>query len=197
VFAKRKFIGVVAGCLVAGLGTARVCAAPLVTYNFGVAGNETTAENSPAFGPTTIDPNIVATAVQDGSGKVGIEISSAATAPAGAPYNRVDPQGNATSAATAVTNGVFFNFTLTPNNTMSLSDLQFDAERGGGGTPRGYDIRSSVDNFASDLATADLLTARPTYTHVTVDLTGAAFQNLSAPGHVSLLRLRPRRGQFG
>jgi len=173
----RKCFGFAAGLIVAGLASS--VSASLVTYNFGSPGQETTNETSPAFGPTTNDGNIVATAIQDTSGKVGIEISSAATTPVGAPYNRVDPQGNATSAANAVTNGVFFSFTVTPNASMSLTDLQFDAARGGSGTPRGYDVRSSVDNYATDLSTADLATIRPTYTHVSIDLTGAAYQNLT------------------
>lgn len=176
---RSKLLGLAAACFTAALAGSSHAA--LVTYTFGSPGQETTNETSPAFNPTTTDGNLVATAVQDTSNKVGIEISSAATTPAGAPFNRVDPQGNATSAAQAITNAVFFSFTVTPNASMSLTDLQFDAARGGGGTPRGYDIRSSVDNFATDLGTADLATVRPTYTHVTIDLSGAAFQNLTTP----------------
>jgi len=175
-FNSIKVAAILLGGMTFGAG-----ATPLVTYNFGTTGQETTVETSPAFNPTLTDPNVTATAIADTSTKVGIEISSAATTPVGAPFNRVDPQANATSAALAVTNGVYFSFTATPNAAMSLTDLQFDAARGGGGTPRGYDIRSSVDNFATDLSTADLATVRPVYTHVTVDLSGAAFQNLTAP----------------
>ena len=52
--------------------------------------------------------------------------------------------------------------------------------RGGGSTPRGYDVRSSVDNFAATLGTADVPTARPAFTAVSIDLSGSAFQNLAA-----------------
>jgi hypothetical protein len=177
---RLKIFSFAAGLIISGF-TCAAGAAPLVTYNFGSTGQESTNENSPAFNPTTTDGNIVATAVKDTSGKVGIEISSAATTPLGAPYNRVDPQNNANSASAAVTNGVYFSFTVTPNASMSLTNLQFDAARGGTGTPRGYDIRSSVDNYAATLGTADLATVRPAYTPVNIDLSAPAFQDLTAP----------------
>jgi hypothetical protein len=52
--------------------------------------------------------------------------------------------------------------------------------RGGAGTPRGYAVRSNADSFATNLSTADVQTVRPTYTPISIDLTGAAFQNLSS-----------------
>lgn len=63
---------------------------------------------------------------------------------------------------------------------MNFSNLTFNAARGGGATPRGYDIRSSVDNFASSLATEDLPTQRPNWTRVDVDLSATAFDNLTS-----------------
>jgi hypothetical protein len=164
-----------------GLFAQGAAGAPLVSYNFGALGQETTDETSTAFAPTTMAPGVTATPVQDTSGKVGIEISSAATTPVGAPFNRVDPQANATTAALAVSNGVYYSFTVTPTGSMSLTDLQFDIARGGAGTPRGYEVRSSVGNFATTLSGGDVLTVRPAYTHVNVDLTGPAFQNLTTP----------------
>jgi hypothetical protein len=166
-----------------GLITQGAAGAVLVSYNFGTAGQETTSETSPAFAPTSFSPDVTATAIQDTSNKVGIEISSAATAPASAPFNRVDPQGSANSQATAVSNGAYFSYTVTPvaGKNMSLTDFQFDVMRGGGSTPRGYVVRSSANNFATDLSAADVATVRPTFTHVNIDLTGASFQNLTDP----------------
>jgi hypothetical protein len=148
----------------------------LVNYQFGVPGQETTVETSPVFGPTSVLANLTATPVTDPMGTIGIEISSAATTPPGAPFLRVDPQGNSASAAIALTNNKYFEFTITPNAgfLLDLTSLTFDAARGGGGTPRGYVVRSSLNSFATDLATADLLTVRPTYTPVSIDLSGFA-----------------------
>ena len=62
------------------------------------------------------------------------------------------PNGNPT-AADAIANSAYFSFVVTPNagSLMDFSALTFDAARGGAGTPRGYEVRSSVDNFASTL----------------------------------------------
>jgi hypothetical protein len=111
---------------------------------------------------------------------VGIEISSAATTPPNAPFLRLDPQGNSPDLATALTNNKYYQFTLSAaaGFELDLSSLTFDVARGGGGTPRGYAVRSSADGFATNLSTADVLTVRPTYTPISIDLTGAAFQNL-------------------
>jgi hypothetical protein len=149
--------------------------AELLRYSFGATGQETTVETSPAYNATISGANLTASPVQDLNGQVGIEISSAATTPVGAPFLRVDPQGNSTSGAGAVTAGKYFEFTVTPdaNFALDLSSLTFDVTRGGGATPRGFLLRGSADNFASDLAGQDLTTARPTYTPISVTLPGA------------------------
>jgi hypothetical protein len=143
-------------------------AAELLKYTFGVAGQESTVETAPAFAATISAPNITATPVRDVNGQVAIEISSAATIPLDAPFLRVDPQGGSTNAAQAVTAGKYFEFTVTPNANfaLNLESLSYSVTRGGASTPRGYALRSSVDNFGANLATADLLTSRPTYTPV-------------------------------
>ena len=158
-------------------------AAVLASYAFGTPGQETTAENSPAFAPSSVAAGLTATPVTDPAGTVGIEISSAATTPPGAPFLRLDPQGNSATPDAAVTNNKYFEFALTANagNTLNLNSLEFDVARGGAGTPRGYVVRSSLDNFASNLAQADVGTVRPQYTHVLVPLsalnvTGATFR---------------------
>ena len=47
---------------------------------------------------------------------------------------------------------------------------------------RDYDIRSSLDGFATSLTgIVPIPTVRPTFTPVSVDLSGAPFQNLTSP----------------
>lgn len=94
-----------------------------------------------------------------------------------------NPASGATTAATAVTNNSYFSFTLTPTEgNMSLSSLTFKGARGGASTPRGYALRSSIDSYAANIATADFATQRTTWpaSDITVDLSGAAFQDIGA-----------------
>jgi hypothetical protein len=155
--------------------------AVLASYTFGNLGEETTVESSPAFAPSSVAAGLIATPVADPNGTVGIEISSAATTPPGAPFLRLDPQGNSPDPATAVTNNKYYEFSLTANagNTLNLTNIEFDVMRGGGSTPRGYALRSSLDNYASDLSQADVATARPTYTHIIVPLAALNVPNVT------------------
>jgi hypothetical protein len=92
------------------------------------------------------------------------------------------PATGATSAGTAITTDSFFYFTITPasGKKISLTTLTFNMARGGAATPRGYDVRSSVDSYAATLGTANIATQRPTYTAVSIDLSGASFQNVQS-----------------
>lgn len=92
-----------------------------------------------------------------------------------------NPGANAISQATAVSNNSYFYFTVTPTpgQTMNLTSLVFNAARGGASTPRGYVIRSSVDNFATNIAAGDLLSQRTVFNAHTIDLSGASFQGLN------------------
>lgn len=93
-----------------------------------------------------------------------------------------NPPASTTTAALAVTNNSYFSFTATPTAgfSISLTSLTFKMARGGAATPRGYAVRSSADGYASNLATADIVTQRTTFTDVSVDLSGVAFQGLSS-----------------
>jgi hypothetical protein len=167
----RSFIVAAAGLFTIGSVTQ---GAELLRFSFGSTGQETTAETSPAYSPVLAALNLTSTPIRDVNGQVGIEISSAATTPVGAPFLRVDPQGNSTSAAGAVTAGKYFEFTLTPDAgyAVTLDSMTLDVTRGGGATPRGFLLRGSGDNFTANLAGQDLTTARPTYTPITADLSG-------------------------
>ena len=84
----------------------------------------------------------------------------------------------------SVPENVYFTFNVAPTSgyELDLSSLTFNAARGGGATPRTYDVRTSLDGFATSLTgTVELLTARPTFTSVSVDLSGGQFQNLTSP----------------
>jgi len=154
----------------------------LAQYSFGIPGDETTNEASPAFNPTVVAVHASATAITDPTNSVGLEISSAATTPPNAPFLRLDPQGNSPDLATALTNNKYYQFTLSAENgfQLDLSSLTFDVERGGAGTPRGYAVRSDADGFSSNLSTADVTTARPAYTPISISLAAAAFQDRSS-----------------
>ena len=189
--------------LIFGAGTVILClcpsqAAELLRYNFGTPGSESTVETAPAFAPTIFGTGLTATPVRDPMSTVGIEISSApagATIPPNAPFLRLDPQGSSTSAAAAIAGNKYFEFTLTPEAgyQFTLDSIAFDVTRGGGSTPRGYVLRSSVDNFTADLAGGDLTTARPTYTPVSVTL-GSTYADLTTPVTFRFYNYAPAAG---
>jgi len=101
---------------------------------------------------------------------------------ASAPVLICNPATDAISAATAVSTGSYWYFTATADagQFLNLATLTLNAGRGGASTPRGIKVRSSIDSYAADLYSADLDTATPTWTAVNIDLSGAAFQVLSA-----------------
>jgi hypothetical protein len=80
---------------------------------------------------------------------------------------------------------VYFSFDIAPASgyQLDLTTLTFNVSRGGAATPRVYDVRSSADGFATSLVSGpvEILTQRPTWTPVSVDLSGAAFQDLTSP----------------
>lgn len=201
--ANRVRFGSALAALALGVG----CAAPagadvLAEFQFGTPGQETTTESAAVFNATTSSPFFQSVPrVTDPNNTVGLESSSAVggtTVPAGAPYLRLDPSGNSTGPALAVTNNKYFQFSLTPTagSDVDLTSLTFNVARGGGGTPRGFFVRTSADNFASTLTPSvtspavtlrsdtggvngyDINTARPSYTAVTFDLSGSGFQNI-------------------
>lgn len=146
----------------------------LSQYNMGPNGS------TPGSGvPTTVGLNVSATTMAAGSG-MALDYTSPATQPTSTPYLRTTFTAVGGTPALAITNNAYFNFTVTANAgyVLNLTSLNFDAMRGGAGTPRGYVVRSSVDGFSANLAQSDIGTARPTFTNVNVDLSAAAFQNL-------------------
>lgn len=92
------------------------------------------------------------------------------------------PASGATSVAAAVTASSNFFLSITPQSgkKISLTTLTFNIARGGSAVPRGYAVRSSLDGYTANLATADVSTQRFTFTAVSVDLSGSGFQNLTS-----------------
>ena len=95
---------------------------------------------------------------------------------------------------------VYFSFDVSPDSgyELDLDELTFNIARGGAATPRVYDVRTSVDGFAASLTggEVEILTQRPTWTPVSIDLSGAAFQNLTSP-LTFRIHYMGQMGQFG
>ena len=95
-------------------------------------------------------------------------------------------QINGTSNATAVTANDYFTFTITPVDFMSFTSLTFDiANYTNDGTfsPVSFFVRSSVNNFSSNIGTTQTVLAgsNGTFQNANISLTGASFQNLNTP----------------
>jgi hypothetical protein len=94
---------------------------------------------------------------------------------------RLEPGPDSTDADQAVKNNKYFEFTImaAPDLSLDLDFLIFEAARGGGSTPRGWVLRSSVDGFTNNIATELVETQRPELSLFFVDLTDPQFQDLS------------------
>jgi hypothetical protein len=95
---------------------------------------------------------------------------------------------------------VYFSFEISPDSgfELDLDELTFNTARGGAATPRVYEVRTSGDGFAASLTggEVEILTQRPTWTPVSIDLSGAAFQNLTSP-LTFRIHYMTQMGQFG
>jgi hypothetical protein len=130
--------------------------------------NPITGSNPNSTNPYTtgqiVDANITVSGIGRGSGITG---------------NAGNDRFNATAWTTAGLDLTdYYEFTLTPttNYKINLSSFEFTLQRSSTG-PVNYALRSSIDNFASDISTG----AFPmTATLQTVALSGAAFQNITS-----------------
>ncbi|MEO0017642.1 MAG: hypothetical protein RLZZ522_925 [Verrucomicrobiota bacterium] len=80
------------------------------------------------------------------------------------------------TAAAAVANQQYFQFTVTPQPgmTVTFDALAFRAAKGGSAGPRGWALTTSLDGFAAIQATATIATTAPTFTDFQVLLPGGA-----------------------
>lgn len=130
--------------------------------------NPITGSNPNSTDPYTIgqvvDANITVSGIGRGSGITG---------------NAGNERYNATAWTTSGLDLTdYFTFTLTPaaNYKISLTSFEFTLQRSSTG-PVNYALRSSIDNFTSDISTA----AFPmTAALQTVALSGAAFQDITS-----------------
>ena len=84
------------------------------------------------------------------------------------------------SAQDAIDNGWYFDLTLTPNTSMDLDTISLMWSRGGASGTRGWFVRSSLDNYASDLYANETPDGTSFgFAGVSFDLEG--FTNLSTP----------------
>lgn len=99
------------------------------------------------------------------------------------------------SAATALANNWYFEFTLTPSSSMDIGSIDADWSRGGTTGTRGWFIRSSVDNYASDLFAVESPGGTATgFQHVNVELTG--FTDLSTATSFRFYTYTPSTGRY-
>jgi fibronectin-binding autotransporter adhesin len=164
---------ILAACAIFSISTAH--AVILDQYTFGPNGS-----TPGVLSPSTVDPNALASDIFADPG-LALDLTSPATQPPSTPYLRTTFNIASTTADAAFANNADFQFTLTAKDgfLLNLASLNFDVMRGGGSTPRGYAVRSSVDNYGTVLSTADVPTARPTFTNINVDLASPAYQNLT------------------
>ena len=101
----------------------------------------------------------------------------------GTPVLNLAPAGNslANSADNAFTQNSYFEFSLNarPGYLFTATNLTFNGARGGGSTPRGIAVRSSLDSYATYLVVTNLPTQRSTFTAVATNLP-ASFQNINS-----------------
>ncbi len=155
----------------------------LVQYTFPTPTSDPTERTGPGFAATAVDDYATATdiSLSDALPVPGENFIDDRSPMYGRPVLRIDPGANSTNADQAVANDRYFEFTLTADDGffLDLDNLQFGAARGGSGTPRGWVVRSDVDGFASNIATADMTTARPDLKLYTVDLSDPAYTGLT------------------
>lgn len=145
--------------------------------------------------PTIVAAGISGSPITTGSANTFNEVNSPATpaypsgpTQSGFGFYRFIPNNTAvlgTDEPSAFANNLYLSLTVTPTNAtdrLTVNSLSFNIARGGAATPRGYFVRTSLDNFASDLVgtgpNGDVGTQRPTFLFVNAPISGAS--NLSS-----------------
>ena len=78
---------------------------------------------------------------------------------------------------------------------IALSSLEFLGARGGASTARGYDVRSSIDGFATTLGSDDFANQRSDgFVPVIIDLSGGDFSNLTTATEFRVYFFTPDAG---
>jgi hypothetical protein len=181
--ARLQFWALFLGLALVGAGTAR---AQLALYPFA---EPNTGRTGAGFEATIVDPNATATDVSLSDGIPASNedyIEDPPTGPLyGFPVLRLQPStshSDSQNPLQALANDKYFEFTVTANAGFGLylTDLEFNAARGGSATPRGFVVisKSSKDGYWRILDQEDVPTVRNVQTPYAIDLSGSAFQNL-------------------
>ncbi len=85
------------------------------------------------------------------------------------PIVRFRHENDTPTAAAAVANGSYIEYALTGND-IEIEEVSFLVAKGGASDPRGWELRSSADNYATTIATATATNQDPVWDpRVTVD----------------------------
>jgi hypothetical protein len=185
---RFRFLALLISLVLPVVGAGPAQADVIVQYAFPLSQPpESRDRTGPEFAPTTVDPNAIATdiSLSDTLPDSFEPWIADRDPPYGRPVLRIDPCIVVCCACTpedAVDDDAYFQFTVAvnPGLSLALDSLVFFAARGGVSTPRGWVLRSDVDGFASNIDTQEVPTQRPELTPFLVDLSGPAFQGLSA-----------------
>jgi hypothetical protein len=173
------------GVTLIGLGASLpATAAVLVDYQF----------PGSVFTPTNTAANVTANTINNTG-----STSNLTSGPALPNSLAISPDSNGiTTPALAVSNNKYFQFSVTPDNNfdIDLTSLNFQTSRGGTSTPRGWVLRSSIDNYAANIDTQVVPTVQPTLTSYSVDLSGTSFQNLTSSVNFRIYVYGPVSGSF-
>ncbi len=168
-----SWVALLSCCVLAGAASA---APIIVQYTF--QGGTCTLTDPTVCTATTTALNTTASTVNNTGSSADLLYSAAPPSSA-----FVEQLILSTTPADAVANNQYFQFTIAANvgYSLALSDITFDAARGGSSTPRGWVLRSSVDGFAADIATDTVPTVQPTFTGFNTSLAAGAYQGLTSP----------------
>ena len=151
-----------------GIITAASCDAGLIHFSF--PGGSTV--------PSFVDPNAIGGSLLDGPGagllSAGVIVSDAAC---------FLPGSASVNAASAIANSDYIEFTLAaaPSLGLSLGSFSFNAARTTGTGDAGFVLRSSRDNFSTDIASLAVAAVRPGSSSFNFGLSAPKFQNIAGP----------------
>jgi len=165
-------------------------AAVIVNYSFtGLDGNSSLAD-------ITVPPT--STALNVTASDINLTGSGASLRGAGLQSDVVFLGRLLSTASASVSGDRYWQFTVTPDPgyQLDLTSFSFDVARGGASAPRGWELRSSVDGFASTLGTGEIPTVRPTFTSLLVAFSGPSFQGLTTATSFRMYGFMPAEGEF-
>jgi hypothetical protein len=131
------------------------------------------ADGQNGFAPSAFDSSVLASqAVTKGPGLSQFSVSTENAL--GMEILKTGPSTSvAATAANALSLDWYFSINLTPQSTMDISSIEMDWSRGGTLGTRGWFVRSSQDNYATDLYSNETLNGTAVgLQHVSISLSG-------------------------